>query len=199
VQASAEPPPRAPAALAPQQEDPASSARASVVKYIKVNGLMQKNPAYTPRSAASAPPDVPASQPIPAPAPGSVPKYIKMDGLMQKNPAHPDNWPGAVAAKMAAPANALTPIYTMSDIVNQNACGGEKVHLSAATEKAFDWMQDTSTLAQYAPGVDCGELVDELGNLFARYHLGRGRVPLTGHSSFGCQALCCVGMRFRWG
>jgi hypothetical protein len=73
---------------------------------------------------------------------------------------------------MAPPANSLTPICSLSDVANQNACG-EKVHLSEATEMAFNDMQDTSTLAQYAPGIDSGELIDGLGNMFARY---RGRV-----------------------
>jgi hypothetical protein len=104
-----------------------------------------------------------------APPVGSVPKYIKVNGVMQKNPAHPENRAGAVPAKMAAPANALTPICTMNDIANQNACGGAQIHVSAATELALVRMQDASILGQYAPGVNCSEVVDGVGEIFARY------------------------------
>ena len=172
-----------PGAPAPQRDQPsAPEAGAPVPKYIKVDGLMQRNPAYVAASAAgptaSSPAGGPSGQPVPeagpalSPRPGSVPKYIKVNGLMQKNPEHPANWPSAApsprTSKMAAPANSLTPICSLSDIANQNACG-EKVHLSEATEMAFNDMQDTSTLAQYAPGIDSGELIDGLGNMFARY------------------------------
>jgi hypothetical protein len=129
-----------------------------------------------------------------------VPKYIKVNGLMQKNPEHPANWPSAApsprTSKMAAPANSLTPICSLSDIANQNACG-EKVHLSEATEMAFNDMQDTSTLAQYAPGIDSAELIDGLGNMFARYGTvaGWGSVqvgfPAAGVRSFAFRSSPC--------
>ena len=146
---------------------------------------MQKNPAYENPAAATPPSHTSASEPMAAPTPasppvaaptlptappaGSVPKYIKVNGVMKKNPAHPDNRAGAAPAKMAAPANALTPICTMNDIANQNTCGGEQIHVSAATESALSHMQDSSTLGQYAPGVNCEQLVDGLGDMFARY------------------------------
>ena len=38
-------------------------------------------------------------------------------------------------------------------------------------------MQDASTLRQYAPGVDPGDLVDGLGQIFARYRDNSGRMP----------------------
>jgi hypothetical protein len=120
-----------------------------------------------------------------APPVGSVPKYIKVNGVMQKNPAHPENRVGAVPAKMAAPANALTPICTMNDIANQNACGGAQIHVSAATELALVRMQDASILSQYAPGVNCSEVVDGVGEIFARYG-GRSTVRVwTARASVG--------------
>ena len=50
----------------------------------------------------------------------------------------------------------------------QNASGGEQIHMASSAEMAFDRMQNASTLAQYAPGVNAGELVDGLGEMFAR-------------------------------
>ena len=160
---------------------------ATVPKYIKIGGLLQKNPAYgnpaadpvAQAQAGAPPPGAPPSEPMPAqpmppaaappPPVGGVPKYIKVNGVLQKNPAHPDNRAGGVPAMMAAPANALTPICTMNDVANQNTCGGEQIHVSAATESALSHMQDSSTLGQYAPGVNCEQLVDGLGEMFARY------------------------------
>ena len=91
----------------------------------------------------------------------------------------------AMMAKMAAPANALTPICTMNDIANQNACGGAQIHVSAATELALVRMQDASILSQYAPGVNCSEVVDGVGEIFARYG-GRSTVRVwTARASVG--------------
>ncbi len=35
-------------------------------------------------------------------------------------------------------------------------------------------MQDASTLSQYAPGVDAGDLVDGFGEIFSRYEIPIG-------------------------
>eukprot|EP00934_Nitzschia_sp_Nitz4_P008227 Nitzschia sp. Nitz4//scaffold28_size193895//117715//118950//NITZ4_001667-RA/size193895-processed-gene-0.229-mRNA-1//1//CDS//3329545988//8217//frame0 len=98
-------------------------------------------------------------------------KYIKVNGIMQLNPEYKkaNSVPGQPPAK---PSVALPVVSSMDDHMQLNQDLGQAIPLSESTNATIEMMQEPEISLE--AGMQPDEMVDELGNVLAKYEVPMG-------------------------
>ncbi|RUR05285.1 hypothetical protein [Legionella sp. km772] len=108
----------------------------------------------------------------------SEPKYITINGVMKKKPNYVP--PGGTEIPHATPVNAsnapLAVVSSMADIDHVQETLGPPLPLSASTANTIEMLQDDYMLQKYKSRtpLDGGELLDQVGERFAKYEVPLG-------------------------
>lgn len=109
-----------------------------------------------------------------------IKKYIFENGVMKINPAYKAQQ--GQASTVAVPDKVLATVSSTDDIMQASQAHieatGEPMHLAESTTASMEIMQDGEFLDQFhsPQKIDGGELLDKLGQVFAKYEVPIGLV-----------------------